>query len=194
MLQPVLKKNDKKARVIIWTLSIIVFAAVALLSRVKLEWNPGFDVHIFASFNAMVNTFVSVLLMAGLIAVKKKKYVLHKRIMIAAIVLSTLFLVSYICHHLLAGETKFGDADHNGIVSEAEKLVTGSTRGFYYVILASHIPLAAIILPFILFTAYRALIAEWPFHKKIARITWPIWLYVSITGVLVYWLISPYYF
>jgi putative membrane protein len=194
MLEPLLKKNDKKSRIIIWSLSVIVFAAVAALSRVKLEWNPGFDVHVFAGFNAGVNSIVSVLLVAGLVAVKQKKYVLHKKIMMTAIVLSTLFLISYICHHLLAGETKFGDADHNGIVSEAEKLATGSARIFYYVILASHIPLAAIILPFILFTAYRALIAEWPRHRKIARITWPIWLYVSITGVLVYWLISPYYF
>lgn len=193
MLQPALKKNDKKAKTIIWILSIVVFTAVAILSRVKLELNLGFDVHVFATFNAIINSLVTLLLIAGLVAVKKRNYGLHKKIMVTAIVLSSLFLVSYICHHLLAGETKFGDADHNGLVSEIEKLEAGGLRTFYYVILGTHIPLAGIILPFILFTAYRALIAEWPQHKKIARITWPIWLYVSITGVLVYWFISPYY-
>jgi putative membrane protein len=110
-----------------------------------------------------------------------------------AMVLSILFLVSYICHHLFAGETKFGDLDHNGVLSDAEKAQAGGLRIFYYIILITHIPLAAIILPFILFTAYRALVAEWPGHRKLARITWPIWFYVAVTGVLVYFLISPYY-
>jgi putative membrane protein len=194
MLQPALKKNDKKAKAIIWILSIVVFAAVAIVSRIKLTLNLGFDVHVFATFNAIINSLVTLLLIAGLVAVKKRNYVLHKKIMATAIVLSSLFLVSYICHHVLAGETKFGDTDHNGLLSETEKMAVGGLRTFYYIILGTHIPLAGIILPFILFTAYRALIAEWPQHKKIARITWPIWLYVSITGVLVYWLISPYYF
>jgi putative membrane protein len=193
MLKPVLLKNDAKAKWIIGVLSIVVFVAVALLSRVKLNINPGFDVHVFATINAIINSIVTVLLVAGLISVKQRKYTLHKKIMTAAIILSSLFLVSYISHHLLAGETKFGDADHNGMVTDAEKLQVGWLRTVYYIILGTHIPLAGIILPFILFTAYRALIAEWPRHKKIARITWPIWLYVSITGVLVYWFISPYY-
>jgi putative membrane protein len=113
--------------------------------------------------------------------------------MVGALVLSVIFLVSYITHHLLAGETKFGDINHDGLVSEAEKALAGSKRTFYFIILATHIPLAGIILPFILYTAYRALIGEWPKHVKLARITWPVWLYVSVTGVLVYLLISPYY-
>ncbi len=193
MLEPVLKKNDKRAKIIIGILSILVFTAVAIVSRVKLELKLGFNVHVFATFNAIINSLVTLLLIAGWMAVKKRNYVLHKKIMATAIVLSSLFLVSYICHHLLAGETKFGDADHSGLVSEAEKMAVGGLRTFYYIILGTHIPLAGIILPFILFTAYRALIAEWTKHKKIAYITWPIWLYVSITGVLVYWFISPYY-
>ena len=113
--------------------------------------------------------------------------------MLGAIVLSVLFLVSYIAHHLLAGETKFGDIDHDGFLSQEEKLSIGSLRIVYYVILATHIPLAAIILPFILFTAYRALTGDYEKHKKLARITWPIWFYVAITGVLVYWMVNPFY-
>jgi len=94
---------------------------------------------------------------------------------------------------LLAGEAKFGDINHDGIVSDEEKLSVGNIRIVYYIILATHIFLAAIILPFILFTAYRALTAEFVLHKKLARITWPLWFYVAVTGPVVYWLISPYY-
>ena len=193
MLPPVLAKNDKKATWLILVFSVIVFVAVSVLTRVKLEVDLGFDVHFFAKLNAIINSLVSLLLLAGLLVVKQGKYQLHKRIMVTALVLSVIFLVSYICHHLLAGETKFGDINHDGLVSEAEKALAGSKRTFYFIILATHIPLAGIILPFILYTAYRALIGEWPKHVKLARITWPIWLYVSVTGVLVYLLISPYY-
>lgn len=179
MLTPAIKKNDKKARLLIYTFSVVVFMVVASLSRIHLKVDLGFDPHIFAFANAIINSIVSVLLVWALIAVKQKSYVAHKRIMLWAMVLSILFLISYIAHHLLAGETKFGGE--------------GTIKTIYYFILATHIPLAAIILPFILFTAYRSLIGEYDRHKKLARYTWPLWLYVSITGVLVYILISPYY-
>jgi putative membrane protein len=193
MLAPVLEKNDKKAWWLIGIFSFVVFAAVVVLGRVKLDVNPGFDIHVFAKANAIINSAVTLLLAAGLITVKQRKYELHKKIMFTAMILSVLFLVSYICHHLLAGDTRFGDLDHDGVVSEAEKAKVTGLRTFYYIILGTHIPLAAIILPFVLFTAYRAMIAEFTRHKKLARITWPIWFYVSVTGVLVYLLISPYY-
>jgi putative membrane protein len=193
MLPPVLAKNDKQANWLILVFSFVVFAAVVLLSRIKLDVDLGFDVHFFAQLNAIINSIVSLLLLAGLAVVKQGKYQQHKRIMVAALVLSVIFLVSYIFHHLLAGDTKFGDINHDGLVSADEKALAGSKRILYYVILATHIPLAGIILPFILYTAYRALIGEWPKHVKLARITWPVWLYVSVTGVLVYLLISPYY-
>ncbi len=187
-------KNDKKATMLILTVSFVVFAAVVLLSKFKLQLNIGFDVHLFALFNAIINSIVAVLLIVALMAVKNGKYEFHKKLMLTALMLSILFLVSYIAHHLLAGETKFGDLNHDGIVSDTEKGQAGSLRIFYYIILATHIPLAAIVLPFILFTAYRALIGEYQAHKKLARITWPIWFYVAVTGPLVYWMISPYYY
>jgi putative membrane protein len=193
MLAPVLEKNDKKAWWLIGIVSFVVFAAVVLLSRIKLEVDLGFNVHAFATFNAIVNSIVTVLLVAGLIAAKRRNLLVHKKIMLTAMILSVLFLLSYICHHLFAGDTKFGDLDHNGIVTEAEKAQAGGLRTFYYIILITHIPLAGIVLPFILFTAYRALIGEYSQHRKLARITWPIWFYVAFTGVLVYLLISPYY-
>lgn len=193
MLQPSMVKNDKKAKAIIWIVSLVVFAAVAFLAKFKLDIDPGFNVHVFAKFNAIINSIVAILLIAGLVVVKQKNYALHKKIMLSAIVLSVLFLVSYICHHLLAGDTKFGDINHDGILSADEKSAVGNLRMLYYTILITHIPLAAIILPFILFTAYRALIGEYEKHKKLTRITWPVWFYVAVTGVVVYLMISPYY-
>ncbi|MBK7433057.1 MAG: DUF420 domain-containing protein [Chitinophagaceae bacterium] len=193
MLPASFQPNDKKARTVIYTVSIVVFAAVVFLSKYKLNVNLGFDVHVFALANALINSMVAILLIAALVAVKKGRFLLHKKIMLAAIALSLLFLLSYIAHHLLAGETKFGDLDFNGIVSDEEKAQAGTMRYVYYFLLLTHIPLAAIILPFILFTAYRALTAQYDAHKKLVRITWPVWFYVAVTGVAVYWMISPYY-
>jgi putative membrane protein len=133
------------------------------------------------------------LLIAALVAVRQQKYHVHKNLMLAAMFLSVLFLVSYIAHHLLAGEAKFGDLNRDGLVSAIEKSEVGVVRIFYLVLLATHIVLAAVILPFILFTAYRALTSDWPAHKKLAEYTWPLWLYVAVTGPVVYFLISPYY-
>ncbi len=193
MLQPSLTKNDKKAKLLIYTVSIVVFAAVFFLSQFKLNVHLGFDVHVFAKANAMINSMVAVLLLAGLFTAKQKKYELHKKIMLTAILLSVLFLLSYIAHHLFAGDTKYGDLNHDGILSVDEKALAGNLRIVYYFILITHIPLAGIILPFILFTAYRALIGEYEQHKKLVRITWPVWFYVAVTGVVVYLMISPYY-
>ncbi len=179
MLQAAWKKNDKKAKRLIYIFSAIVFTAVVILSRVKLNVDLGFDVHLFALANAIINSCVAVLLLAALFAVKAKNYKLHRNLMLTAIFLSVFFLVSYICHHLFAGETKFGGQ--------------GIERTIYYIILFTHIPLAGIILPFILFAAYRGLTGEYDRHKKLVRITWPIWFYVAVTGVVVYWMISPYY-
>lgn len=191
--RPYLKKNDRAAKIFIWVVSIIVFSVITILARVKLNVSLGFDPHLFAATNAILNSFVTVLLIVGLLSVKRKNYLLHKNLMLAAIILSLLFLLSYICHHLFTGDTKYGDVDNNGILSAEEKNIAGSIRILYYFILLTHIPLAGIILPFILFTSYRSLTGEYEKHKKLARITWPVWLYVAISGVVVYLMISPYY-
>jgi putative membrane protein len=179
MLAPMLKKNDKQAKLLILTVSFVVFAVVASLAKIKVNIDLGFDVHILAMCNAIINSCVSILLVAGFIAVRKKYYELHKNIMLTAIVFSVLFLVCYIAYHLFTGDTVYGGS--------------GIIRYIYLFILITHIILAAVILPFILFTAYRSLTGEYEKHKKIARYTWPLWLYVSVTGVIVYLMISPYY-
>src|SRR4051812_38425121 len=131
-------KNDRIARSIIVIVSVIVFLAVAALGKIQVPLDRHFDVHLFARLNAVINSCVSILLIAAFIAVRQRKYNLHKKLMITAILLSVLFLISYICHHLFSGDTKYG-----GI---------GPIRYFYFFILITHIILAAVILPFILFT------------------------------------------
>ncbi len=188
-----LVKNDKKARAIILVFSVVVFIAVTALERITLDVSLGFDPHIFALINAIINSVVAVLLLAGLYTAKNMMLVAHRKIMLFAMGLSVFFLVSYILHHLFAGSTLYGDVDGNGIVDEAEKAAAGSMRHVYFFFLGTHILLAGISLPFILFTAYRALINENERHRKIAKITWPMWFYVAASGPVVYWMISRYY-
>lgn len=178
-LRPMFAPNESRARLIIYSVSAVVFIAVVILGRVQLQVDVGFDPHMFALANACINATVSVLLVSAFVAVRRKRFVTHKKLMLAAISLSVLFLVSYIAHHLFAGETTFGGE--------------GVVRTVYYIILITHIILAAVILPFILFTSYGSLTGDYARHKRLARYTFPVWLYVAVTGVIVYLLISPYY-
>lgn len=171
--------EERLAKRWIWTFSGIVFIAVVVLNRVQVPTSGTWDVHVFAKVNAVLNTLVSILLLAGLIAVRMRNFTAHLRLMGSAIILSVLFLASYILHHLFAGETKFGGE--------------GAIRVCYYLLLGTHIILAATSLPFILLTAYRGLTAQYGEHRKLARKVWPIWFFVSVSGVVVYLMISPYY-
>lgn len=191
--QPVMKPDDKRAKFLIWTLSGVIFLVIVSLTRIKIDWHPGFDPHVFAFINAVVNSAVAISLIAALLAIKSQSYRLHKNLMLLAIGLSVVFLMSYVAHHILTGDTKFGDINRDNVVSAEEKAAVGNFRYFYYALLLTHIPLAAIILPFILFTSYRALSGQYHAHKKLARYTWPIWLYVAVSGVVIYVMISPYY-
>src|SRR5688500_10679432 len=141
LLPATIKKNDRLAKSVIWIFSVVIFFTITVLGRVKIDVDLGFDSHLFAKANAFINASVSMLLVAGMIAVKRRNYLLHKRFMFAALVLSVVFLLSYVCHHLFTGETKYGGE--------------GILRGVYFFILLTHIFLAAIILPFVLFTSYR---------------------------------------
>jgi len=195
MLTPSLEKNDIKAKWLIGIFSVIVFLTVTVLGKYNLAGKVqlGFDVHIFAMINAAVNGLVALLLLAGLYFAKQRKFEIHKQVMITAMLLSVFFLLSYICHHLFAGETMYGETDGIHGLSDAERAAVGSGRTFYLAVLLTHIPLAGLALPFILFAAYRALTGEYDKHKKLVMVIWPVWFYVAITGVLVYFMISPYY-
>jgi len=193
MLAPTFQKNDKRAKLLIGIFSVVVFVAVTFLSKFTLNVELPFDKHIFALANAIINSAVCILLIAALMAVKNKNFQLHKNLMLLAMLLSVLFLVTYIAHHLFAGEARFGDTNFDGNVDAAEAAVVGNSRAFYLILLTTHIILAATSLPFILFTAYRGLTGEYANHKKLAKRMWPIWFYVAATGPLVYWMIKPYY-
>lgn len=170
---------ERTAKRAIWVFSGIVFSAVLVLSRAHVPAPDGVDVHVFARINAVLNSLVSMLLIVGMVTARTGRWTMHRGAMLSALGLSVLFLVSYILHHLFAGDTRFGGE--------------GPLKFVYYIVLVTHIVLAAGSLPFILITAYRALVGRYPEHRKMARRVWPIWLYVSMSGVVVYLLISPYY-
>ncbi len=176
---PMVRIPEALAKRWIWIFSGIVFLAVVVLDRVQAPAPEGFDVHLFARINAVINSTVSVLLIAGLFTAKAGNWTAHRGVMLAAIALSVFFLASYVLHHLFAGSTPYGGR--------------GPMKLAYYVVLFTHVILAATSLPFILLTAYRSLSADYPRHRRLAKRVWPVWLYVSVSGVVVFWMISPYY-
>ncbi|MBL4676693.1 MAG: DUF420 domain-containing protein [Mucilaginibacter sp.] len=153
---------------------------------------PSFT-HFLPLLNAVLNGTCSLLLLISLYFIKKGNITVHKRLNILTFVLSALFLVSYILFHYLAPETKYGDLDGDHITSAAEKAAAGSLRYVYFVILIPHIILAAGVLPLILLSFYRGLQMQVEKHKKLVRWTFPLWLFVTISGVVVYLMIKPYY-
>ena len=176
-----MQTSNKKANIIIFIVSIVIALAVSVLARISLSgaehlpWNvkaqPG--------FHAILNSINSVLLIAGFFFIKNKNIKAHRLSMISAFIVSSIFLVSYVVYHALSESTSFGG--------------TGLVKTIYYIILVSHIVLAAVIMPLILMTIHRAITNQIDKHKALAKYTFPLWLYVSITGVVVYLLISPYY-
>jgi putative membrane protein len=171
--------KDKYFVPLIWGLSILVpFAVAILLYMPKIRVN-GFNVKILPTLNAGINFTVSILLILGVYFIKQKNIKLHKVCMLSAFVLSSIFLISYVIYHASVPETRFGG---QGIV-----------RYIYFFVLITHIILATLVVPLALFSIYRGLNSEVVLHKKIVKYTFPIWLYVSVTGVIVYLMISPYY-
>jgi putative membrane protein len=173
--------QERKYKKIIAALSIIIPIAVAALFGVNLK-DLGFNVEpltflppIYASINALT----AVLLIAAVIAIKKGNKKLHEQLNTFAIICSLLFLLMYIGYHMTSNSTEFGGE--------------GTIKYVYYFILITHIMLSIIIIPFVLLTYMRAKLGNFAEHKKIAKITFPMWLYVAVTGVVVYLMISPYY-
>ena len=171
---------DKKISIVIAVLSVVVPALVAVLLFIPQTGKLGdFDVSMLPHLNGSLNTFTSIALLLGLYYIKNGNIVNHRRSMMSAFVISTLFLVSYVLYHYQAPPTSFGGE--------------GLIKTVYYVLLISHIILAAIVVPFVLYSFYFALTNKIDKHKKIVKWTYPIWLYVAVTGVLVYLMIRPYY-
>jgi putative membrane protein len=166
----------KKYNKFIIALSVVIPVAVALLFLVKIDLElPVFLPPIYATINGLT----AVLLILAVVAIKKGHRKAHENLMKTAIACSVLFLLMYVLYHMTSVSTKFGGE--------------GWIRTFYVFILISHILLSIVVIPFVLITYVRAISNEIALHKKIAKYTFPLWLYVTVTGVVVYWMIAPYY-
>ncbi|MCX2450557.1 DUF420 domain-containing protein [Pedobacter sp. PLR] len=185
--------NDKFFLRLVWIVTAVVLTVVIALKLVPPPGNKPAFIYLLPHIIGGINATCSVLLIVSLIFIKKGNIKAHKITNITTFLLSAIFLVFYILFHLYEKDTKFGDIDHNGILSAAELAAVGSTRYIYFFILATHIILAVVVLPLILVSFYRGLTMQVELHKKIVRWSYPVWLYVAVTGVIVYLMISPYY-
>jgi len=189
------KTLEQRLKFPIILVSILIPIVVAILFTVKLK-DFGIEVEpltFLPPIYASINGLTALLLVMGVLAIKNGNKNVHERFMTTAIACSVVFLVMYVAYHLTADSTVYGDVDGNKILDATEKLNAGSTRYVYLFILLSHIALSIVIIPLVLITYVRALAARFDKHKKIAKITFPLWLYVAVTGVVVYLMISPYY-
>jgi putative membrane protein len=168
--------SEKTYNKLVIVLSILIPLIVAVLFRVKIDVElPIFLPPIYATINALT----AIILVVAVWAVKNKKVKLHEKLMTLAIMLSVLFLLMYVAYHMTSESTKFGGE--------------GAIRTFYFIVLISHIVLSVAVIPFVLITFVKGITNNIEKHKRIARITFPLWLYVAISGVIVFVLISPYY-
>ena len=161
----------------------IILASIAIPVLISfmfyMDKIEGYDLSFLPATYAITNGITALLLMAAVVAIKNKNMILHKRLMTSCIALSIYFLCAYVLYHSTSEQVKFGQE--------------GTVKTVYLIILASHILLSIAIVPLVLITYTRALRQRFDKHKKIAKITFPIWLYVAITGVVIYLMISPYY-
>ncbi|MCR9102588.1 MAG: DUF420 domain-containing protein [bacterium] len=184
---------EKKLNVGAWIVTGAVLILVGVMRRVKIPLPEGVDLGFLAPFHAGVNALTAITLVIALYFIKQKQVEAHRKTMMVALGLSVLFLLSYVAYHFTTPETIFGDLDRNGTLSAEELAAVGSTRTLYLAILLSHIVLAAVSLPFILFTFIRAYTGQFDRHRKMARWVWPIWFYVAVTGPVAYLMLMPYY-
>lgn len=188
-------QNEKKYNKWIVALSIVIPLAVAALFGIKLK-DFGFDVEpltFLPSIYATINGITAIVLILAVLAIKKGNRKLHEGLMKFAISLSVLFLLMYIVYHMTTDMIYFGDINHDGERDLSEAKEIGALLYVYYFILTTHILLSIAVIPFVLITYVKAITNNIERHKKIARITFPLWLYVAVTGVIVYLMISPYY-
>jgi putative membrane protein len=188
--------SDKFIIRFVAVVTIVVIALVILLNRHLIPGPavaPAFTPYL-PMLNAVLNGTCTVLLLLSLYQIKQGNITLHKRLNIITFCLSALFLASYVLfHYLMRNEIVYGDINGDGQLSAAERASAGSLRTIYLTILTPHIILAAAVLPLILLSFHRGLQMQVEKHRKLVRWTFPIWLFVTITGVIVYLMIKPYY-
>jgi putative membrane protein len=187
--------SEKKVKIIIYSTTVAVCALVVVLNQ---KWIPHPDsfphfIYSLPKLNAFLNGSCSILLLFSLWAIKNKNIERHKKLNISAFILSVLFILSYVTAHYFIPDTKFGDLNHDEIMSPEESNRVSGIKPLYVIILLSHIFLAVAVLPMVLLSFYYGLTDQREKHKKLTRFSYPIWLYVTVTGVIVYLMIAPYY-
>jgi len=186
-------EKERGLKILVWVVSAAVLLLVGVMRRYKLPVPEGWDVNFLPAVNATLNALTAVALVFSLYFIKQKKIVAHRNANVLALGFSVLFLLCYVVYHFTTPEVMYGDSNLDGVLSEAESAAVAGVRPVYLVILLSHIALAGILLPFILLTTLRALVGKYALHRKMARVVWPLWLYVAITGPVVYLMLRSYY-
>jgi putative membrane protein len=181
---------ETKYKKFVIALAIIIPLAVAALFAIKIE---GYDFSFLPPIYSAINLTIAVLLILAVIAIKNGNKKRHRLLIRFAILGSILFLVGYILYHSTSGDTKYGDLNHNGEISDLERSQLGFDALVYYIILITHIILSIAVIPLVLLTYLKGWANNIESHKKLAKYTFPIWLYVSITGPIVYFMIKPFY-
>lgn len=184
-------KKSKNLRKLIVVLSVVIPVAVAALFVIKI---PGINLSFLPPIYSGINGLTAVLLVMALIFVKQRKLKLHENTIKICMGLSVLFLLCYVAYHICSDTTYYGDLNKDGILQDAEKAVRSKTAyGIYSFILLSHILLSIVVIPMVLYSYLHAWEGNFDKHKKWTKITWPVWFYVAVTGVVVYFMISPFY-
>jgi putative membrane protein len=176
-MEQISENKVKRLKLVIWTLSIIIPVVVALLFGIRIE---GYDTSFLPPTYATINAITAILLLSALIAIKNKRVKLHENFVKLAILCSLLFLVGYVVYHITSDPTPYGDKE-------------SSLYLVYILLLISHILLSVVVIPLVLFAYLHAYLGNFEQHRKLAKITFPIWFYVAVSGVVVYLMISPYY-
>ncbi len=184
-------ERERSLRIGAVIVTVVVLLLVGLMRRVKLPVDV--DLSFLPAVNASINALTALALVASLFFVKQRKLIAHRNANFLALGLSVVFLGCYVAYHFTQPEVIYGDANGDGVLAADEEAAVADSRKWYLLLLLSHIGLAGLILPFILFTTINAITGRYERHKKMARYVWPMWFYVAITGPLVYWWLRDYY-
>ena len=190
---PKFPSYERPLKIAVWVFSAVVLLLVGAMRQYKLPVGNDWDVSYLPAVNATLNALTAVALLASLYFVKRGRVVAHRNANAVALGLSVLFLLCYVAYHFTTPEVIYGDADGDGVLTDAEELAIGGQRTLYLVVLLSHIVLAGGLLPFILLTTVRAAVGKYEAHRRMSRWVWPLWLYVAVTGPVVYLMLRPYY-
>ena len=183
----------RKLKIAVWIVTALVLFLVGLMRRVKIDLPEGVSLHLLPPLHALLNSGAAAALVLALLCIRKGRVLQHQRWIYVAMGCSILFLLSYVTYHFTTTETIYGDLDGNKELSEEERAEAGPLRAVYLSILLSHIALAAVSLPFILLSFVYGFTNQTAKHRRIATRVFPVWLYVAVTGPVVYLMLRPYY-